>query len=1205
MSDDSRSPIIKPSVDASGVAPGLAQVEKAARNTSAAVGAEGRKAGEGLSGIGEGAKKGADKAERETGRMIAAIQRVQAATESGGSGTAAYFEKLAQQRGVNAEALRPYLDGLKAAEAAQKGATAGLNNMGMSAKATTAALRQVPAQFTDIVTGLASGQQPLLVLLQQGGQLKDVFGGAGAAARALGGYIAGLVTPFTVVAAAAAAVGAGFVLGAKESQAYTAALVLSGNAAGTTASQLGQMARAIDAASGATQGKAAEVLTQLAAAGAVGAQNLQRFAQAAIELERAGGPAAEETAKAFAELGKSPLQASLRLTESTRYLSAATAEQIAVLERQGKTVEAAKLAQEAYASAIEQRTPQLAARLGLIERVWLDIKDATKAAGDALLNIGRVDTLQQQISSLDVAMSSYRRMAEGGGGLLAIFGENQLRQAQAQRDAMLEQVKLQGRAAEAQGQRVKQDEAGVLWLKEQQKYLSDQAKLQEEVVRIRTLGLAAGKSELEIAQLLRDLVQQRYGNRASAGTGSGDKTAERERERAMQAQARLLAELSGLTTTYAQDLAILDTARRSGAISEERYAEGVRALVAQQPIVRSNTQALAKAADEEARAVARAQKTYDDYIATLDRSVDARDKTLQALRDEYIELTAGKTVRQELQILELQRLAATYDQAAAIAALEGEEQARYQRLAEQVREEIRLRQGILAGTAQGEARKANEKAAEDATRDWERTADQIGQSLADAIFDGGKGAGDLLKSYFRTLVLQPIIKAEGSAIANTLGQILGIPGLGGSAAGTGGPAGGGSAVASQLGGIVNALGLGKIAGSIGALGKAVAPALTAGLIGRSVGQFIGGGYSLNGGSGNSTINAGLLLAGPLGAIAGGAINRLFGRKLKDFGFEGSFGAGGDFAGNQFQFLKGGLFRSNKTKRSALDGDLEAVLDAGGQAALAQAKTYAEALGLPVEALAGYTQKIKVSLKGLSEQEAQAALAKAVADFQEGLLGRFSAQLEPLRRTGEALSDVAARVAELQIFTKGLNALGGVFGQVAGLSIDAREQLIGFAGGMEALQSQALSFAQQYYSREEIAGVKAREVQAVLAAAGIGQDVSTREQFRGLVDSTDVSSEAGRQRLAQLLAIGGDFAQVADYLAEVGGTLASAAAQAPASGALADLFSQPAQAQVDAINNVSAGIALTNALLQQVINAVQQARNLVTQPVWELYTGHGA
>ena len=75
------------------------------------------------------------------------------------------------------------------AAAAEKRLADAAAKAGMSTAQMNAALRGVPAQFTDIVVSLQSGQNPLTVFLQQGGQLKDMFGGAGNAARALGGYI--------------------------------------------------------------------------------------------------------------------------------------------------------------------------------------------------------------------------------------------------------------------------------------------------------------------------------------------------------------------------------------------------------------------------------------------------------------------------------------------------------------------------------------------------------------------------------------------------------------------------------------------------------------------------------------------------------------------------------------------------------------------------------------------------------------------------------------------------------------------------------------------------------------------------------------------------------------------------------------------------------------------------------------------------------
>ncbi|GFZ62926.1 phage tail tape measure protein [Pseudomonas amygdali pv. eriobotryae] len=60
---------------------------------------------------------------------------------------------------------------------------------GVTAAQTTAAFRQLPAQITDIFTSLAGGQNPLMVLIQQGGQIKDAFGGVGPTLDAFGAKI--------------------------------------------------------------------------------------------------------------------------------------------------------------------------------------------------------------------------------------------------------------------------------------------------------------------------------------------------------------------------------------------------------------------------------------------------------------------------------------------------------------------------------------------------------------------------------------------------------------------------------------------------------------------------------------------------------------------------------------------------------------------------------------------------------------------------------------------------------------------------------------------------------------------------------------------------------------------------------------------------------------------------------------------------------
>lgn len=81
------------------------------------------------------------------------------------------LELKAAQLGVSQQAA-PMLAKLKEQEKAwQNGAT--------SAGQYRNAMRMLPAQLTDIATQLAGGQSPFLILLQQGGQIKDSFGGVG------------------------------------------------------------------------------------------------------------------------------------------------------------------------------------------------------------------------------------------------------------------------------------------------------------------------------------------------------------------------------------------------------------------------------------------------------------------------------------------------------------------------------------------------------------------------------------------------------------------------------------------------------------------------------------------------------------------------------------------------------------------------------------------------------------------------------------------------------------------------------------------------------------------------------------------------------------------------------------------------------------------------------------------------------------------
>lgn len=281
-----------------------------------------------------------------------------------------------------------------------------LTRTGNTAKQTAAALRGVPAQFTDIAVSLQGGQAPLTVFLQQGGQLKDMFGGAGPAAKALGGYVLGLVNPFTVAAAAVGVLGLAYYQGSKEQDAFRLSLVSTGNASGTTTGALAEMAKRIGDIVG-TTGQAASALAQLAASGKIASSSFEQIAIAAISWEKASGQAVSTTVAEFNKLADDPVKAIVELNDKYNFLTASVYEQVRAAQEQGDKQAAAAIAEEAYAKALTERAGNIKQNLGTLERAWNDLAGAAKSGWDAILDIGResnkgpdLAAIQQKINYL-------------------------------------------------------------------------------------------------------------------------------------------------------------------------------------------------------------------------------------------------------------------------------------------------------------------------------------------------------------------------------------------------------------------------------------------------------------------------------------------------------------------------------------------------------------------------------------------------------------------------------------------------------------------------------------------------------------------------------------------------------------------------------------------------------------------------------------
>lgn len=439
--------------------------------------------------------------EREARKAQAAAERAARAT----SQTQEREARKAQaeiERAARAAALTQEREARRAQAEIERAARASARAQQKEINQTTAAMRSLPAQFTDIAVSLQGGQSPLTVLFQQGGQIKDMFGGVGAATKALGGYALGLVTPMSVAGAAIGAVALAAYAGGREATVLAQSLIASGHAAGMTAGQLQVMAASAAQSAGVSRGAVSAAVAELVSQGRVGKEVLSDASLAAVAWAKATGVAVSDIAQDFAALAKDPMGATLKLNEAMNFLTVSTYEQIKALLDKGQHTEAATLAQRVYADTLAERAPQMLEQLGLMERGWQAVKSAIGGVVDVMKNFGRsgmeemhLGELRGRIDSLKFAMekapTSWKKeeMRQQLNGLY---------QEELKLVAVVEKRQTEAQTAATQA---KQVQARVTFDEIAKGHASEEARLKAELERIRTVGLEAGKSEAEIAKL--------------------------------------------------------------------------------------------------------------------------------------------------------------------------------------------------------------------------------------------------------------------------------------------------------------------------------------------------------------------------------------------------------------------------------------------------------------------------------------------------------------------------------------------------------------------------------------------------------------------------------------------------------------------------------------------------------------------------------
>jgi hypothetical protein len=303
------------------------------------------------------------------------VQSLKEQTETLGMNRREMLEYQATQLGVRDQA-QPMIDRMFDTSTA-------FTSVEMSAKQTRQAMRLLPAQITDVVTSLASGMPMYLVAIQQGGQLRDSFGGFGNVLKG----VRALINPMVLALGSLAAVGGivyySYERVAKVLRDFERTLISSGNSAGVTTSQMQQMAKSISESSGTFIQASQAVNSAVGSIDLVG-QSYSTVAESAVLWSRATGESVEDVIKEFEMIGRSPAEALDKLDRKYNFLTASTYEQVSALIRQGRETEASTLLINELARTIDNRAPQMTEQVNMFAQAWQYVKDGVSAVSSAI-----------------------------------------------------------------------------------------------------------------------------------------------------------------------------------------------------------------------------------------------------------------------------------------------------------------------------------------------------------------------------------------------------------------------------------------------------------------------------------------------------------------------------------------------------------------------------------------------------------------------------------------------------------------------------------------------------------------------------------------------------------------------------------------------------------------------------------------------------
>lgn len=361
-----------------------------------------------------------------------------------------------------------------------------VDQLALSQKQLIAAQRQLPMQFTDIFVGLQSGQSPMQVLIQHGGQLKDIFGGVGPALRAAGGYILSLINPLTLAAGAVGLFAVAWSQFEERQNSIDRALIRTGRFTEEYAARLRDLSTEMDDIAGVTAGSASKAIAQVASTGRFSGEQLETVARAAETWRAATGDAVEDVVKDFAKLKGDPIKAALELNRTYGFLTQSVLDQAEALVEQGRETDATNLLVNSLADTLERRAPQMSEQVGSIAAAFRGMGRAATETWDSVVE-GMDEAFDQGVRTL----AGLPGLAQGFGSFLRVMQDEGRRTGGGAAGGPTEPIVDSDEIEAAR-------KATEKWQRITLANLSKEEKLEREIAEIRKAGAAANRAEAEI-----------------------------------------------------------------------------------------------------------------------------------------------------------------------------------------------------------------------------------------------------------------------------------------------------------------------------------------------------------------------------------------------------------------------------------------------------------------------------------------------------------------------------------------------------------------------------------------------------------------------------------------------------------------------------------------------------------------------------------